>query len=171
MPDNEVTEEVEGDWFSEANEDMEGSQTEDEGDIGGDEWDPQNAGEVLRGVFLKGVRKRTQYGVGYTVVVKDLDTNVVVKVWCMRTMLRNQLLDASPAPGSPIVFRYNGMQEATPNDFHSYQVRAQKQDPAYWAKLTTPTPEELEEEQLKAEQKATPTVAASGELAPDEAPF
>ena len=125
------------DFFDEAAEEMEESITDDEGEIGADEWDPKNAGEALRGVFLKAVPKPTRYGLGYNVIVKDLDTNVMVKVWCKRSMLRGQLLDAEPKPGKLIMFKYNGTKEAANgNEYHSYQVRAEESDPDYWAGVT-----------------------------------
>ena len=122
------------DFFDEALKDMEQTVTEDEGEIGAEEWEPTNAGQALRGIFMKAVAKPTRYGTGYTVIIKDLDSDSYVKVWCKRTMLRRGVAEeAQPAQGSAIVFKYNGEKDAdNGNTYHSYQVRAEKSDPEYW---------------------------------------
>jgi len=163
-----MPEKTKDDFFEGASDDMDEHREEDEGPQAADEWDPAEGG-VLRGVFLKAVRKSTNFGPGYNVIVKDIDTELIIKVWCLRSMLKQQLLDASPAAGSPIVFKYNGEKEGSGDyPFHSYQVRAEKSDPALWAELTKPDAEELEEMAAKA---ASPVVATASSLPPDEAPF
>lgn len=123
------------DFFDKAIEDMKEAEIEDESDLAGEEWEPSQAGQALRGYFSKAVPKATQYGYGYTVVVKDHDTNQFVKVWCKRKMLLEQLLLASPRVGAPIVFVYNGEKEGYRNPYHSYQVRADQSDPELWKQL------------------------------------
>ena len=129
-----MTKETKTDFFDEALEDMTATVTEDEGEIGAEEWEPESAGQALRGIFMKAAPKATKYGTGYTAVIKDVDTNEYVKVWCKRTMLKRQISeDSQPAPGSPVVFKYNGLKPGqNGNDYHSYQVRAEKSDPQYW---------------------------------------
>lgn len=132
------------DFFDKAMEDMDAHKADDEAEVNADEWEPTSEGQMLRGVFLKAIRKVTSYGVGYNVLVKDTDTGYVVKVWCKRSMLKGQLLEASPKPGKLVVFKYNGKHMGSNGyEYHAYQVRAEEMDPAYWAKITKPTEEEL----------------------------
>lgn len=126
------------DFFDEALNDMKGSIVEDEGTIGAEEWDPKSEGQALRGIFTKAEAKATRYGPGFNCIIKDTDTGAFIKVWAKRSMLKSQLLDASPAAGSPIVFLYNGEKtaEGSGNTYHSYQVRAAKSDSELWKKYT-----------------------------------
>lgn len=124
------------DFFETAMADMEDSLVEDQSTIDSEEWDPKNAGEALQGIFIKAEPKATKYGLGYNVVIKDIHSGTYVKVWCKRSMLRGQLLDAQPKAGTEIAFKYNGLQESQQgNDYHSYQVRAAQADPEAWHAL------------------------------------
>jgi hypothetical protein len=164
--------ETDTEFFDDAIKDMGENTTEDEGAIGAEEWDPESAGQALRGVFIKAIPKATRYGVGYNVVLKDIDTKEYVKVWCKRVMLVNQLTDASPAVGSSVVFLYNGEKEGgNGRDFHSYQVRSSDNDDALWSKI------QAEGYKLQAAfdqtggRPAQDNAPAGSQLAPDEAPY
>lgn len=150
------------DFFDDALEKMDEGKDKDEAEAKAEEWEPKSEGETLRGIFLKATRKKTDWGVGFTVIVRDIDTGLAIKVWCKRSMLKSQLLSASPAKGSPIVFKYNGTIETSNGyEMHSYQIRAEKSDPKYWAGITKPSPEEL---------IPTPKPEVTN-FGPDEAPY
>jgi len=129
-------------FFDKAAEDMKASLTSEESQAAADEWNPTSEGEALRCVFIKAWTKDTRYGPGINVLVKDVDTDLYVKVWAKRSMLKQQLLDAAPAVGSPTVFVYNGQREgANGYPFHSYQVRTERSDDELWKKVMTAPPE------------------------------
>lgn len=149
------------DFFDEAMEDMSTKVVKDEGETGAEEWTPQNAGEALQCVFIKAKRKNTKYGPGFNVLVKDVISEEYIKIWAQRSMLKSQLLDASPAIGSPMVLVYNGQKDgANGYPFHSYQVRAEKSDVELWKKYVT--------EPIDDAKPAKPEVVEYG---PDEVPY
>jgi hypothetical protein len=157
------------DFFNDAIKDMQEHTIDDESDIAGEEWDPTAAGQALRGYFSKATPKGTQYGPGYTVVIKDHDTGEYVKVWCKRKMLMDQLLDASPKVGTPVVFVYNGEKEGSRNSYHSYQVRAEESDPEYWTDMTRKAVKAQEEYNAR---QAAPIAVTQGPIdGPEEAPY
>jgi hypothetical protein len=104
-----------------------------------EEWAPKNAGETLRGYFMKAERVFTKFGPRYKVWLKDYDTEVTISVFCAPKLLLDGILDASPAAGSLIVFEYGG--KATGNsgfEYGVYAIRAEKADPTLWAEITRP---------------------------------
>ena len=165
------TEKETPDFFDQATEAMKDDVVKDEGEIGAEEWDPQSEGQALRGVFIKAVPKPTRFGVGYNVVVKDLDTEEFIKVWCKRSMLRSQLLEASPKQGGLIVFLYNGLKEGQQNDYHSYQVRADSMDADYWSRITRKGAEEQIAFDATGGRPNQENAAPASQLGPDEAPY
>lgn len=160
------------DFFDDAIKDMGDATTEDEGAIGAEEWEPESAGQALRGVFIKAIPKATRYGVGFNVVLKDIDTKEYVKVWCKRVMLVNQLLDASPAVGSSVVFLYNGEKEGgNGRPFHSYQVRSSDNDDALWSGIKAEGAKLQQAFDATGGRPAQDNAPAGSQLAPDEAPY
>ena len=127
--------------------------------------DELSPGAALRGIFMKAVPQATKYGTGYRVIVKDVDTDVYVEVWAKGTVIRDGILNASPAKGSPIVFLYNGMRTSgSGNDYPHYSVRSEKADPEYWAKVTA----EGARKQLERDNRVE---APPEDDSPDEAPY
>lgn len=149
-------------FFESAKESMKEEELEHKEESEMDEWNPTSPG-TLRGYFMKATRHKTKHGFVYKAFVKDFDTEVTVSVFCARKMLRQGILDASPAKGTEIIFEYAGEAEGKSGfTYHTYYVRANKSDPELWAEITRPKPGEDDE------QKQT---EAASSFAPDEAPF
>lgn len=82
---------------------------------------------------MKAVPQATRYGIGYRCIIKDVDTDVYVEVWAKGAVIKDAILNASPAKGSPIVFLFNGMRQSqSGNDYPHYSVRAEKSDFPLW---------------------------------------
>ena len=91
-------------------------------------WEPEEAGDTLKGIFTKVSFVADKYNPGEykpVVIVKDPDTGDSTKVWGSRKALKSQLVDAHPTPGTAIGIRYNGFMETPEGDYdgyHSYVV-------------------------------------------------
>jgi len=73
-------------------------------------WEPTEAGETLKGIFLEVDYVKTQYGWSPLGIIRDVNTNNSLKVWMSAAVLRNKMEALKPAPGTPIAIRFDGMQ-------------------------------------------------------------
>jgi hypothetical protein len=94
------------------------------------DWQPVEDGETLKGIFLKARYVNTKYGLRGIALVKDSTTNETMNVWLTRTVLRREVEDLKPAPGTPIGIRYEGLKspEGGGSDYHLYTVVIPEQD-------------------------------------------
>ena len=124
------------DWFKSAAADMEAEVEEIQAEADLDEWDPE-PGDILNGVFLKAIPKPTKYGIGYLVLVKDLENNdETVKVWASRKTLKEGLIGMAPAQGAMLSIKYVGLMDGYQgNAYNLYQVRANEEDRGLWNAL------------------------------------
>lgn len=127
------------DFFEDAVTDMAKDEEQQQLAENAETWDPK-PGDLLRAVFLSASTVVTQYGPSILAIVKDLDTEEGLKIWCSRTVLKNEIIEAAPAPGTLLAIKYIGEQESKDGSFtyHLYQVRAQQQDREYWNKVQLP---------------------------------
>lgn len=133
-------------FFSSAKESVEQEQKEHDALSEVDAWEPKPNPSTLRGYFMKAERIVTQHGPRYKVFLKDYDTEVTVSVFCGPKLLREGILEASPKPGTLIMFEYTGEHESQRGfKYGGYYIRAAESDEEYWKKITTPRPGEIEE--------------------------
>ena len=116
------------DFFDGLDESLTQQAKENESEREANTWEPEDAGDTLKGIFTKVSFVADKFNPGEfkpVVIVKDKDTGDSTKVWGSRKALKSQLIDAHPAPGTPIGIRYNGF-TATPDGdydgYHSYVV-------------------------------------------------
>ena len=102
-------------------------------------------------------------------IVKDVDTDEHIKVWCSRTMLKRAVEDLEPAIGAPMALQYLGKQEGKNGSYFVYNAIAGSIDPELW---DTERKKFLKNEVERAkEDKAPVETSNSSGYAPDEAPF
>lgn len=169
MTETDETTTDEGNFFDDALEDAKKEAAEEAQFEDLETWndtDKLTEGMALRGIFMKAVPQPTKWGTGYRVIVKDIDTDTYVEVWAKGTVIRDGILNASPAKGSPIVFLYNGQRTSgSGNEYPHYTVRTEKSDPEYWRGVTA----EGARKQLERDQRATQPEPEDD--SPDEAPY
>ena len=135
-----------------------------------DEWKPKPNPSTLRGYFMKADRILTQHGPRYKVFVKDYDTETTVTVFCGPKLLREGILDASPKPGTLIMFEYDGEHKGQRGfNYGGYYIKAAESDEEYWAKITTPKPGEQDVLATRQAQQAEAARPLSG--GPEEDPY
>ena len=135
-------------------------------------WEPENAGDTLKGIFLKVNFVADKFNPGEfkpVVIIKDKDTGDSTKVWGSRKALKSQLVDAHPLPGTPIGIRYGGFTLTPDGDYegyHSYTVvmpdqsaEEDKNGADYWTAARGAALEEVRATRENRPQR------------PDEAPF
>jgi hypothetical protein len=150
------------DFFDKAIEQLDDALEVGEAESGADDWDPTE-GDVLRGIFLKASVIPTKYGPAILAIVRDLEDERSLKVWCTRSVLKSEILESIPKPGSKIVIRYSGERTAkSGNMFHLYQVASEKMDADYWGPLLRA---------IHAPQSPRAAAKKADFVPPDEAPF
>lgn len=137
--------ETKKDVYDDLMDELKEEQVEEAEEMEADDWDLDSKGSALRGVFVKAERKPTKYGSGYQVLVRDVDTDVLVQVWCLRGSLRDAVRKAAPKVGASIVFVNNGQQESNTggNDWWWYQVKTDETNEQYWDALDKVQPDEV----------------------------
>jgi hypothetical protein len=135
-----------------------------------DEWDLDSKGSALRGIFISAERKPTSFGSGYEVLVRDVDTDLLMQVWCLRGSLRDAVRKAAPKVGTEIVFVNNGQQEGRTEgrDWWWYQVKASESNQVYWDALDKVQPDEVRKSIEEADRKRATSAESYDE---NEAPF
>lgn len=134
-------------------------------------WEPTEAGETLKGIFLEVEYVKTQYGWSPLGIIRDVNTNDSLKVWMSARVLRDKMESLKPAPGTPIAIRFDGMQTSDKGrNYKKYVVAMPDREEGdvilgqeYWAKIMD---EYKEREAAKANEKSARATAG-----PDEAPF
>ena len=160
------------DFFEGLDETLEQQAKDDAQERDASTWEPEDAGDTLKGIFLKVDFVADKFNPGEykpVVIVKDKDTGDSTKVWGSRKALKSQLVDAHPTPGTAIGIRYNGFMETPEGDYdgyHSYVVVMPDR---------TPDEERAGADHWTAARKAALEEAASPRATraprPDEAPF
>ena len=160
------------DFFEGLDETLEQQAKDDAQERDASTWEPEDAGDTLKGIFTKVSFVADKYNPGEykpVVIVKDPDTGDSTKVWGSRKALKSQLVDAHPAPGTPMGIRYGGFTETPDGDYDGYH--------SYTVVMPDRT---VEEERAGADywtaaRKAALEVAAAPKVAraqtPSEAPF
>lgn len=99
-------------------------------------------GQTLKGIFLKATTPVTQYGQALLLIIKDIERDETVKLWCP-TMLRSRIEDpegGQPKPGKGIGIRYDGLRDTRDgsNQYKSFTLTVEESDPAYWNSIINP---------------------------------
>ena len=160
------------DFFEGLDESLKEQAKENESERDANTWEPEEAGDTLKGIFMKASFVPDKFHPGEfkpVVVIKDIDTGESVKAWGSRKVLKDQLQEAHPAPGTAIGIRYGGFIETPDSDYdgyHSYTVvcPVQTADEAkagadYWTAAR------------KAALEEVATVRENRPQSPSEAPF
>ncbi len=124
-------------------------------------WDPQ-PDELLKCELVAGTVIMSKYGKMIQLIVKRVSADdEVLKVGCLRSVLRGQVIDAMPKVGSLLAIKYYGKVKAEKSgrEYHNYRLRASEADSEYWAPLF--------KDLATAPVQATPEEA----FGPDAAPF
>jgi len=137
---------------------------------GGDTWKPE-AGDQLKGIFLNVSYVKGDYGWQPVAVIRNLKDEASIKVWCSSGILREQVENLAPAPGTPIAIRYDGTKKSEKGrDYKVHVVAMPEREEGdemlgreYWQKQEDDAKAKHAEKQE--ERKATV------EDRPDEAPF
>ncbi len=90
-------------------------------------WEPENAGDTIKGIFLKVRFVADKFNPGEfkpVVVIRDIDTGESVNVWGSRKVLKDQLIEAHPLPGTAIGIRYSGFTATPDKDYDGYHMYA-----------------------------------------------
>ena len=122
------------DFFEGLDETLEQQAKDDAQERDASTWEPEDAGDTLKGIFMKVSFVADKYNPGEfkpVVIVKDKDTGDSTKVWGSRKALKSQLQECSPQPGTPIGIRYGGFTLTPDGDYegyHSYTVVTPERD-------------------------------------------
>ncbi len=153
---------VDKSFFDSLDGEMEKQAKQDIADKDANDWNPENEGDTIKGIFLKVTYIDTKYGVSPLAIVRDLDSGESHKVWCSRKALRGQMEEAVPTPGTPIGIRYGGFVETPDGNYdgyHLYTVRTPERDAdemkkgyAYWHEARTNVNEVREQAELESDQ-------------------
>jgi hypothetical protein len=112
---------------------------QDEIERGATKWEPEE-GDRLNGIVVKtGWFDGGDYEPSMFMIVKNLDADGHLKVW-LKTALKGQMDDMTPAMGQQIAIRYDGMVQGKTRAYHGYTSvlvpdsdGKVKRDQKYWA--------------------------------------
>jgi len=145
----------------------------DERDDDATTWEPENDGDMVKGIFTKVSFVADKYNPGTfkpVVVIKDIETGENVNVWGSRKVLKDQLIEAHPLPGTGIGIRYSGFVATPDKDFDGYHL--------YAVIISDRTPEEAAEglahwraAAVTAQEAPEPTPERVAPVGPKDAPF
>lgn len=170
MPEETATTPSPEDFFEAAKAANQERKAQHEAEANVDEWKPKPNPSVLRGYFMRADRIYTQHGPRYKCFIKDYDTEVTITVFCGPKLLREGILDASPKPGTLIMFEYDGEHKSQRGfTYGGYYIKAAESDEEYWAKVTTPKPGEEDRLATRQAQQAEAAKPLTG--GPEEDPF
>ena len=116
--------------------DMEGklderkAQRDEEFDGDGNTWQPDE-GDTLKGVFVQVKYIETRYGVKPLALVRPLNGDALVEVWCSAMVLNEEMEGLAPSQGTPIGIRFEGLQTSDAgNDYNLHTVMIPERDEA-----------------------------------------